>query len=93
MNKNTRGKNSMQLDYDKFIINAEIEEFSDIFSEPFYQGFIKGFYQGVKEERKKRTIEVISNCLVLDLSLDVTASIANISVEEVKQCIKENHLN
>ena len=48
----------MQLDYDKFIINAEIEEFSDIFSEPFYQGFIKGFYQGVKEERKKRTIEI-----------------------------------
>ena len=79
----------MQLDYDKFIINAEIEEFSEIFSEPFYQGF----YQGVKEERKRRTIEVISNCLALDLSLDVTASIANISVEEVKQCIKENHLN
>ena len=79
----------MQLDYDKFIINAEIEEFSEIFSEPFYQGF----YQVVKEERKRRTIEVISNCLALDLSLDVTASIVNISVEEVKQCIKENHLN
>ena len=79
----------MQLDYDKFIINAEIEEFSEIFSESFYQGF----YQGVKEERKRRTIEVISNCLALDLSLDVTASIADISVEEVKQCIKENHLN
>ena len=79
----------MQLDYDKFIINAEIEEFREIFSEPFYQGF----YQGVKEERKRRTIEVISNCLALDLSLDVTASIVNISVEEVKQCIKENHLN
>ena len=79
----------MQLDYDKFIINAEIEEFSEIFSESFYQGF----YQGVKEERKRRTIEVISNCLALDLSLDVTASIVNISVEEVKQCIKENHLN
>ena len=79
----------MQLDYDKFIINAEIEEFSEIFSEPFYQGF----YQGVKEERKRRTIEVISNCLAIDLSLDVTSSIVNISVEEVKQCIKENHLN
>lgn len=83
----------MQLDHDKFIINTEIEEFSEIFSEPFYHGFIKGFYQGVKEERKRRTIEVISNCLALDLSLDVTASIVNISVEEVKQCIKENHLN
>ena len=79
----------MQLDYNKIFINTEIEEFSEIFSEPFYQGF----YQGVKEERKRRTIEVISNCLKLDLSLDVTASIADISVEEVKQCIKENHLN
>lgn len=83
----------MQLDYDKFIINAEIEEFSEVFSDPFYQGFIEGYCQGVKEERKRRTIEVISNCLALDLSLDVTASIANISVEEVQQCIKENYLN
>lgn len=83
----------MQLDYNNFFTNAEIEKFSEISSEPFYQGFIKGFYQGVKEERKRRTIEVISNCLALDLSLDVIASIAEISVKEVKQCIKENHLN
>ena len=51
------------------------------------------YLKGKEVERKRRTIEVISNCLALDLSLDVTASIANISVEEVKQCIKENHLN
>ena len=51
------------------------------------------YLKGKKEERKRRTIEVISNCLTLGLSLDVTASIADISVEEVKQCIKENHLN
>ena len=51
------------------------------------------YLKGKEEERKRRTIEVISNCLALDLSLDVTASIANISVEGVKQCIKENHLN
>lgn len=51
------------------------------------------YLKGKGEERKRRTIEVISNCLALDLSLDVTASIANISVEEVQQCIKENHLN
>ena len=49
----------MQLDYNKIFINTEIEDFGEIFSEPFYQGFIKGFYQGVKEERKRRTIEVI----------------------------------
>ena len=51
------------------------------------------YLKGKEEERKRRTIEVISNCLALDLSLDVTASIANISVEEVQQCIKENYLN
>ena len=51
------------------------------------------YLKGKEEERKRRTIEVICNCLKLDLSLDVTASIADISVEEVKQCIKENHLN
>lgn len=42
------------------------------------------YLKGKEEERKRRTIEVISNCLKLDLSLDVTASIADISVEEVK---------
>lgn len=83
----------MQLDYNNFFTNAEIEEFSEIFYEPFYQGYIEGFYQGVKEEKERRTIEIISNCLTIDLSLDVTASIANISVEEVKQCIKKPHLN
>jgi len=51
------------------------------------------YLKGKEEERKRRTIQVISNCLKLNLSLDVTASIADISVEEVKQCIKENHLN
>lgn len=51
------------------------------------------YLKGKEEERKRRTIEVISNCLKLDLSLDVTASIADISVEEVEQYINENCLN
>lgn len=51
------------------------------------------YLKGREEERKRRTIAVISNCLKLDLSLDVTASIADISVEEVKQVIKDNHLD
>ena len=55
--------------------------------------YLKGLAEGKKEAKEKWTIKIISNCLALDLSLDVTASIANISVEEVKQCIKENHLN
>lgn len=83
----------MQLDYNKFIINAEIEEFSEIFSEPFYQGFIKGFYQGVKEERERWMIKIISYGLKQNLSLEEISSFAEISVEEVKQCIKENQLN
>ena len=83
----------MQLDYDKFIINAEIEEFSEIFSEPFYQGFIKGFYQGVEEERERWMIKIISYGLKQNFSLEEISSIAEISVEEVEQYIKENCLN
>ena len=87
----------MQLDYDKFIINAEIEEFSEIFSEPFYrgyiEGFIEGFNQGVKEERERWMIKIISYGLKQNLSLEEISSFAEISVEEVKQCIKENQLN
>lgn len=51
------------------------------------------YLKGKEEERKRRTIEVISNCLKLDLSLDITASIVDISVDEVKQVIKDNHLD
>lgn len=87
----------MQLDYNKFIINAEIEEFSEIFSEPFYrgyiEGFIEGFNQGVKEERERWMIKIISYGLKQNLSLEEISSFAEISVEEVKQCIKENQLN
>ena len=46
-----------------------------------------------KEEKERWTIQIISNCLKLDLPLDVTASIADVSVEEVKQVIKDNHLD
>ena len=55
--------------------------------------YLKGLAEGKKEAKERWTNQIISNCLKLDLSLDVTASIANISVKEVKQCIKENHLN
>lgn len=46
------------------------------------------YLKGKEEERKRRTIQVISNCLKLNLSLDVTASIADISVEEVNSVLK-----
>ena len=87
----------MQLDYNKIFINTEIEDFGEIFSEPFYrgyiEGFIEGFYQGVKEERERWMIKIISYGLKQNLSLEDISSFAEISVEEVKQCIKENQLN
>ena len=87
----------MQLDYNKIFINTEIEDFGEIFSEPFYrgyiEGFIEGFYQGVKEERERWMIKIISYGLKQYLSLEEISSFAEISVEEVKQCINENQLN
>ena len=51
------------------------------------------YLKGKEEESKRWIIKIISNCLKLDLPLDVTASIADVSVEEVKQVIKDNHLD
>lgn len=51
------------------------------------------FLKGKEEEKERRTIEIISNCLNQNLSLEMIASIAEISVEEVKQYIKDNHLD
>ena len=91
----------MQLDYNKIFINTEIEEYSEIFSDPFYQdyiegfieGFIEGYYQGIEEERERWKIKIVSNCLKQNLSLEEISLFAEISVEKVKQCIKENQLN
>lgn len=87
----------MQLDYNKIFINTEIEDFGEIFSEPFYrgyiEGFIEGFYQGVEEERERWMIKIISYGLKQNFSLKEISSIAEISVEEVEQYIKENCLN
>ena len=87
----------MQLDYNKIFFNTEIEDFGEIFSEPFYrgyiEGFIEGFYQGVEEERERWMIKIISYGLKQNFSLEEISSIAEISVEEVEQYIKENCLN
>ena len=50
------------------------------------------YLKGKKEERERWTIKIISNCLKQNLSLEDIASLAEISVEEVKQVIKDNHL-
>lgn len=51
------------------------------------------YLKGRKEERERWTIKIISNGLKQNLSLDMIASIADVSVEEVKQYIKDNHLD
>lgn len=51
------------------------------------------YLKGKEEEKERRTIEIISNGLKQNLSLEMIASIAVISVEEVKQVIKYNHLD
>lgn len=55
--------------------------------------YLKGVAEGKEKEKERRTIEIISNCLKQNLSLEKIASIAVISVEEVKQVIKDNHLD
>lgn len=51
------------------------------------------YLKGKEEEKERRTIEIISNGLKKNLSLEMIASIAGISVEEVEQYIKDNHLD
>jgi plasmid replication initiation protein len=48
------------------------------------------FYPQAEE---RWTIKIISNCLKQNLSLEDIASLTEISVEEVKQYIKDNHLD
>lgn len=50
------------------------------------------YLKGKKEERERWTIKIISNGLKQNQSLEEIASFAEISVEEVKQVIKDNHL-
>lgn len=51
------------------------------------------YLKGKKEERERWRIKIISNCLNQNLSLEMIASLTEISVEEVKQYIKYNHLD
>lgn len=55
--------------------------------------FLKGENQGKEKEKERRTIEIISNGFKNNLSLEIIASMAGISIEEVKQVIKDNHLD
>lgn len=51
------------------------------------------YLKGKEEEKERRTIEIISNGFKNNLSLEIIASIVGISIEEVQQVIKDNHLD
>lgn len=68
-------------------------KYNSIFLKGKEQGLSQGLSQGKEEEKERRTIEIISNGLKQNLSLEMIASIADVSVEEVKQVIKDNHLD
>lgn len=67
--------------------------YNSIFLKGKEQGLSQGLFQGKEEEKERRTIEIISNGFKNNLSLEIIASIADVSVEEVKQVIKDNHLD
>lgn len=80
--KNTEGgRTNMELKYNSIFLKGK------------EQGLSQGLFQGKEEEKERRTIEIISNGLKKNLSLEMIASIAGISVEEVEQYIKDNHLD
>lgn len=51
------------------------------------------FLKGKEEEKEKWRIKIISYGLKQNQSLEEISSFAEISVEEVKQYIKDNHLD
>lgn len=67
--------------------------YNDIYLKGKEEGLVQGLAQGKKEAKERWTIKIISNCLKQNLSLEDIASLTEISVEEVKQYIKDNHLD
>ena len=55
--------------------------------------YLKGENQGKEVEKEKWRIKIISYGLKQNQSLEDISSIVEISVEEVKQYIKDNHLD
>jgi predicted transposase YdaD len=58
----------------------------------FLKGKEQGLSQGKEEEKERWRIKIISYGLKQNQPLEEIASFAVISVEEVKQVIKDNHL-
>lgn len=59
----------------------------------FLKGKEQGLSQGKEEEKERWRIKIISYGLKQNQPLEEIASFAEISVEEVKQYIKDNHLD
>ncbi len=68
-------------------------KYNSIFLKGKEQGLSQGLSQGKEEEKEKWRIKIISFGLKQNLSLEMIASLAEISVDEVKQYIKDNHLD
>ena len=80
--KNTEGgRSKMELKYNSIFLKGK------------EQGLSQGLSQGKEEEKEKWRIKIISFGLKQNLSLEMIASLAEISVDEVKQYIKDNHLD
>lgn len=58
----------------------------------FLKGKEQGLSQGKEEEKERWRIKIISYGLKQNQPLEEIASFAEISVEEVEQVIKDNHL-
>lgn len=67
--------------------------YNDIYLKGLAEGKEEGLAQSKKEAKERWMIKIISNCLKQNLSLEDIASLTEISVEEVKQYIKDNHLD
>ena len=68
-------------------------KYNSIFLKGKEEGLSQGLSQGKEEEKERWRIKIISNGLKQNQSLEEIASFAEISVEEVKQYIKDNHLD
>jgi hypothetical protein len=55
--------------------------------------YLKGVAEGKKEAKERWMIKIISTGLKQNWPLDDIASLVESSVEEVKQYIKDNHLD
>ncbi|MBU9872342.1 hypothetical protein KTQ89_08225, partial [Holdemanella porci] len=72
---------------------CDIAKYNSIFLKGKEQGLSQGLSQGKEEEKEKWRIKIISYGLKQNQALEDIASLAEISVDEVKQYIKDNHLD